>query len=336
MMITAEQAFRKIYSDVAEGALVKPRGELVKELEDYSYVLPPYARFANFNARNLKLDYVRKELLWYLRANPFDNSIVDAASLWQELPNRDSSINSNYGAHVFGKLYKTAESVVPVMRFSSDWRDDFHNDQSIAIGEPLSDLSQLEYIVQTLVNDRDSRRASAVILNRKHLLSPATKDYPCTYALNFRIRDNELKMSVHMRSQDGVFGLGNDAPAFSLIQEIVYVLVRDAAYPDLKMGSYHHIADSFHIYERHFAMVDAINRANPFTEIDVPRIKNAREVAWLLTGMHPTYQGGERAVSYWATRVNTAAHQTLSAQLGFKADYYAAGDFTNWLLQGQT
>lgn len=258
-----EQAFRKIYADVGAGKQVSPRGQKVIEVEDYSYVLPPYARFANFEARKLKLDYVKKELLWYLKADPFDSSIVDAASIWQELPNQDGTINSHYGAHVFGQ--------------NNEW-----NHPAVSIGQPLSKRSQFGYVIGTLLEDKDSRRASAVILNRSHLLNPKTKDFPCTYALNFRIRDDELKLSVHMRSQDAVFGMGNDAPAFSVIQEMVFVTLRDLGYPNLKLGSYHHIADSFHYYERHFKMVEAINAGSPFANIELPKIKDSSEVTHLL------------------------------------------------------
>lgn len=332
---TAELAFRKIYSDVGNGSLVRPRNEPVIEIEDYSYTLPPYARFANFEARNLKLGYIKKELLWYLRANPFDSSIVDAASLWQELPNFDESINSNYGAHVLGK-YWPAVATVENNITTYPTSDSHVGMTAVSIGEPLSRTSQLDYIINTLSADKDSRRASAVILNRRHLLSPKTKDYPCTYALNFRIRNNELKMSVHMRSQDAVFGMGNDAPAFSVIQELVYVSLRDTAYPDLKMGSYHHTADSFHYYERHFEMVKQINNSDRFIPLEIPKIRDVREVNYLLSGIHQTYPGGEHAGNYHSTKNNFETHKKLSTTLGISVEPLnaAAGDFSNWLTQG--
>lgn len=270
----SEQAFRKIYADVGAGNQVSPRGQKVIEVENYSYVLPPYARFANFEARKLKLGYVKKELLWYLNAEPYDLSIVDAASLWQELPNSDGTINSHYGAHVFGREQHSMIGGIAI-----------NGSAYIApksIGSPLKATSQFDYIISTLLQDKDSRRASATILNRTHLLSKDTKDYPCTYALNFRIRNDELKMSVHMRSQDAVFGMGNDAPAFSVIQELVFVTLKDLGYPSLKMGSYHHIADSFHYYERHFEMVKAINAGSPFADIEMPKIKDSSEALHLL------------------------------------------------------
>lgn len=324
-----EQTFRTIYKDVGAGNLVSPRGQPVIEIEDYSYTLPPYARFANFGARKLKLDYVRKELLWYFRANPLDSSIVDAASIWQELPNSDGSINSNYGAHVFGKRYE------PVVHPSARY-EDYHFDEpfnSVSVGA-LAYTSQLDYIVKTLLSDKDSRRASAVILNRAHLLSPQTKDYPCTYALNFRIRNNELKMSVHMRSQDAVFGMGNDAPAFSVIQELVFVLLRDGGYPDLKMGSYHHTADSFHYYERHFAMVKTINAGDSYEDIELPKIRDGREAIFLLTGIHQTYAEGNKAISYHATRSGCNTLEQLSSAFGVTINTPPTGDFSRWLTQG--
>jgi thymidylate synthase len=327
MALSAEQAFRKIYSDLAQGSLVTPRGQPVIEVEDYSYTLPPYARFANFEARKLKLGYVKKELLWYLRANPFDVSIVDAASLWQELPNDDKTINSNYGAHIFGKAASHYPSYM-----SAPWDTGL---PPKSIGCELVATSQFEAIISTLANDKDSRRASAVILNRKHLLSPETKDYPCTYALNFRIRNNELKMSVHMRSQDAIFGMGNDAPAFSLVQELVFVTLRDLAYPDLKMGQYHHTADSFHVYERHFEMLQQINNQDPYTHIELPRIRDGREAIHLMTTIHQEYPEGEYAYNHARINHMLNSHAKLTAELGLaNTTHTPAGEFSAWLLEG--
>jgi hypothetical protein len=60
-----------------------------------------------------------------------------------------------------------------------------------------------------------------------------------------------------MRSQDAIFGMGNDAPCFSFIHELMWVRLRQT-YPDLKLGKYWHLADSFHVYERHFDLVQGI------------------------------------------------------------------------------
>jgi thymidylate synthase len=227
------------------GSEVAPRNQLVRECQNFSYVLPPYVRFCNFKHRKLSLKYIKAELLWYLRGDKFDLSILDHASLWSELVNKDNSINSNYGQYIFG------------------------------------DMNQFDRVVDILKEDKDSRRASILILSEHHTRME-TKDVPCTYSLNFRIRKERLEMSVHMRSQDGIFGMGNDAPAFSVVHEMLYNVLLDK-YPDLKYGEYFHIADSFHVYEKHFSMIDRFT-ANEYELVHCPKINGSAEVAFLRKG----------------------------------------------------
>lgn len=253
---SAEQYFRSIFIELCKrGSTVAPRGQKVIEIENFAYRLPPYVRFCNFECRKLNINYIKKEFLWYLRGNKFDTSICDEASMWKNLVNGDGSINSNYGQYVFGER------------------------------------SQFNDVIKTLREDRDSRRASIMILADHHL-AMVTKDVPCTYALNFRIRENRVNMSVHMRSQDAIFGMGNDAPAFSFIHEMVFNALLEN-YPELSLGTYHHTADSFHVYERHFDMLGKISgfvdedgkvwegAGSPYIEIDCPRISGPDEVKYL-------------------------------------------------------
>lgn len=256
-MTKPEICLRSIFRRLSDnGMFVSPRGQLVLEIENFSYTLPPFVRFCNFECRKLNLDYVKKEFLWYLKGDRFDKSILDSASMWKNLVNEDGSINSNYGQYVFGER------------------------------------KQFDDAKKFLEDDRDSRRASIVILSGEHLRM-VTKDVPCTYSLNFRIRNNRLNMSVHMRSQDAIFGMGNDAPAFSFIHEMMVCALREK-YPELEYGDYFHIADSFHVYERHFEMltkltgkgigvteVTPLNETSPYTEVQCPRISGPEEVKYL-------------------------------------------------------
>lgn len=245
MTYDSEGVFRQIYNDLWDlGQHVSPRGQLVIEIENYNYELPPYTRFASFLSRKLNLDYIKREFLWYLRGDRFDLSILKHAKMWQDLVNADGGINSNYGQYVFGTL------------------------------------NQFDNVIKTLIDDPDSRRASIVILHSEHVVSD-TKDVPCTYALNFRIRNGFLNMTVRMRSQDAIWGMGNDAPAFSFIHEMALNSLK-TQYPDLKMGTYYHSSDSFHVYERHFDLLNKIvNEFDPYCDIDCPRISGPDEVAFL-------------------------------------------------------
>ena len=241
--------FKDIYSTLqTTGTKCKPRDQEVIEIEDYTYTLPAYVRFTSFEARKFNLNYVKKEFLWYLNGDRFDLSICKHAKMWNNLIAEDGGINSNYGQYVFG------------------------------------DVGGIDHVVNELTCDKDSRRASIMILSNTHLKVGA-KDVPCTYSISFRIRNNTLRMSVRMRSQDAVFGMTNDAACFSFIHECVYALMTEV-YPDLKMGSYTHTADSFHVYERHYDMLNSMvnSTVDEFEFIDCPQIKNADEVRFLIKG----------------------------------------------------
>lgn len=234
-----EMFFQSIYGNLYNSGIVTfPRGQEVLEIENYSIVFNPYYRFINFKSRNLNLDYIKREFVWYLKGNRFDTSIANYASIWKNIINKDGSINSNYGQYIFSK-----------------------------------DCNQFDNVAHTLINDTDSRRASIMILQPFHLLSDSN-DIPCTYSLNFRIRQNKLNMSVHMRSQDAVFGLCNDLPTFSFIHEMLLrYLQKVDKFKNLEYGQYFHCVDSFHVYKRHYSILESIaSGRDTFTEIHIPAI----------------------------------------------------------------
>jgi thymidylate synthase len=243
--------WRNIFRDVKErGKITAPRGRKIIELENYHYELPAYVRFPSLAPRKLKVEYIKAEMLWYLRGDPYDLTILQQSNIWKNIVLR-GRLNSNYGQAFFRR-------------------------------------GGLNWVIQELGHDKDSRRACVVILGSEDgHLKAETLDVPCTAYLNFRIREDFLNMSVHMRSQDAVFGMGNDAPAFSFLHEMILNMLRFTKYPDLQMGSYHHTADSFHVYERHFEMLDQLVVEDvPLEEIDTPRISGFEEVDFLIYDIH--------------------------------------------------
>lgn len=237
----------QIYDDLKrKGKLYSPRGQKTLEIENYMFEGDPYNRFANFAERKLSLNYIKKEFLWYLSGDRDNTDIVNASKFWDKIKNSHSPLwNSNYGYYIFKE-------------------------------------QQLQYCFDQLREDKDSRQA-VIIINRPDVMMSESKDKICTYSISFRIRNNKLNMSVNMRSNDFILGTQIDYFQFAAVQEILLHLLR-ARYDDLEMGTYSHKADSFHIYERHFQLMEDIlgNNGANYTEIEYPKITSTYEAYELL------------------------------------------------------
>ena len=228
-------AYLTAYSEVLHhGRVIAPRGQECLEVCDYKLVLNmKYSVLTSFDARKLNLNYAKQEFLWYLRGNRRDQSIEQYATMWAKIRQEDGGYNSNYGQYIFNK--------------------------------------QFNFVVDELVQDPFSRRASIVLLNSDHLYHENT-DVVCTYSMNFRIRNNQLDMTVMMRSNDVIFGLTNDAFCFTMVYRMVFAALRDKGMDDLQLGEYTHIANSLHVYKRHFEMIKDIidDGLTGYHEISMP------------------------------------------------------------------
>ena len=215
----------QMYKEVMRSPEETIRGERCKNLRDAIVLLNgAWCPLTSFRARNLNLTYAKKEWLWYLGADKFDDSIEQHAVMWKKLKQPDGSYYSNYGQYVF---------------------------------EPGPDgLTQFDYAVECLRRDEHTRRASIVLLKRDHLFLDNI-DVVCTYGINFAIQDGALHMTVMMRSNDAVFGFTNDAFCFWNLYMFVWAAVK-AWRPELRIGEYTHFSNSLHVYERHYKMVEQI------------------------------------------------------------------------------
>lgn len=235
--------YRQIYIDLwHNGRDRAPRGLPTKELENYHINFFQEHQFINYACRNLNLDYIKTELKWYLNGDCKDLSICDHAKIWQNCVT-NGVLFSNYGHYIFK-------------------------------------LQGLLKCAEILTKDPDSRQARISIFNSHDHLFEGNKDVPCTVGLGFRIRDSKLNMTVHMRSQDAVFGLGNDLPFFNFVWEVL------AVYLGVPQGTYHHFVESFHVYERHYEMVKNIVHGDSFELITRPRVV-LTEASALILGKKP-------------------------------------------------
>jgi len=201
-----------------------PRGQKIKEVLGATFTISDARqRLPYVVGRKFSLTYLIAELTWYLSGNDKTEWISKYSSFWKSISDDGVTANSAYGARLFQPHDSIAES-----RFT-----------------------QWDYVVEELRKDPDSRRAIM------HLRVPADSidarlDVPCTLALQFFIRDNKLHQIATMRSSDVIFGIAYDVPAFTMFQEIL------AAEVGVDVGSYTHVSNSLHIYERHFDMAARI------------------------------------------------------------------------------
>lgn len=118
-------------------------------------------------------------------------------------------------------------------------------------GDRVAYGSQVEYVVNTLKTDPNSRRAILVLWNGSMDTDPGHQDYPCTTSIAFRIRDDSLNMTVNMRSNDIWRGASSDFIQFSLLHRTLAELI------GVKLGIYTHNVQSMHLYVTDQPIVEA-------------------------------------------------------------------------------
>ena len=228
------------------GEEVQSRGAIQKERLFVSFhIEDPTQLDITVPARRFNREYATLEWLWYISRNSKVNNIGKLARIWVDIQDQFGEVESNYGTYIF---------------------DD-----------------QWQWIINEIKNDSDTRRAT-IVINQPDHKSRNDKDYPCTHYLHFFIREGYLHLGAYMRSNDAVFGFCNDAFSFCLFQQLMLNELRDH-YPTLKLGYYYHSAGSFHVYERHFKMMENIANnyypqvvANGHPEVDPLKLK--RHITW--------------------------------------------------------
>jgi len=127
-----------------------------------------------------------------------------------------------------------------------------------AYGPPISE--QLDYVVDCLKGDRDSRQAVLTIWRQNPQRS---KDIPCTVAVQWVIRDGHLHCIDTMRSNDAWLGFPYDVFNFSMLSwHVLEQLRRLSEYRDLKLGALFLQAGSHHLYDRDMIKYQQLKQTN--------------------------------------------------------------------------
>ena len=107
---------------------------------------------------------------------------------------------------------------------------------------------QIKEVIRELRRDPNSRRA---IIDVRRTSDAYLDDPPCLQHIQFMIRDGKLNMTVLFRSNDACKATFMNAYALTCLQEKV------AAELGVDVGSYTHIANSFHAYERDWELLES-------------------------------------------------------------------------------
>ena len=172
------------------------------------YITDPMDNKIINRERNWKEEYALAEWQWYLSEN---NSISKLGEIygtipqiWYKMADAAGKVNSNYG-----------------------WQWGRNN--------------QIDYVVDLLKNNKDTRQAAISIYDAKEH-DCYSKDTPCTYAVQFTILHGRLNMCVVMRSNDLWYGFCNDQYCFSQLQEMISLEL------GIETGTYYHFAHNMHLY----------------------------------------------------------------------------------------
>ena len=245
--IPVRENFAEIY-DTMLGSVVhhphyvcQPRNLKIKERLNESYALidPTQNLFKN-EVRSIPLKYIAGELIWYFSGDNRIENIVDYSSFWDNIKNPDGTLNSAYGDLIFK-------------------RKNEHG------------FSQWQWAHMSLVKDKDSRQA-LMYFGRPDFQYQSNKDFVCTCFAQFFIRDNHLSMHVTMRSNDIIKGTTFDVPFFTLLQQNMYLLLKEE-YPELQLGNYVHNAMSLHLYEDNFKLAEDMLQTEFVSSSTPPMIK---------------------------------------------------------------
>lgn len=117
-------------------------------------------------------------------------------------------------------------------------------------------MNQVDYVVDALLRDRDTRQAVLSIWERR----PApSKDIPCTLDMTFSIRDDQMYCHTHMRSSDVWLGVPYDMFSFSMV--LLYVTCRynmRAGVNPVDLGGLSISMVSSHMYAKDYAKAEAV------------------------------------------------------------------------------
>ncbi len=252
---TVSDAYLGTLADVYFNPDVKsaPRGQPVREKLDYSFrVLQPTDSpiVTRDEKRNITIaSYTAKEVELYDSCTNSAEDFGKASKFWLSLANPDGTVNSAYGHLIWSKKSHGSDFETETVCTQPSTKP---GEGSIHHVVPKR-RTPWEWAKESLIADKDTRQAILRFSLPEHQWK-GNKDQTCTMHGNFLIRNDQLHLSVVMRSNDLTLGLVYDLPWFCGLMDRMVEELKDT-YPNLTKGHYTHTVHSLHIYEKNEEMV---------------------------------------------------------------------------------
>lgn len=251
-MVIAGSSIDDIYIKLCQalcdyGETVEARGLETRELLDVRLqLMNPEHRFIGSIARAMDMRYCIGELCFFLDGRTDLESIAHYSSFWKRVSDDGLTVNSAYGERLFE-----------------------HRNRA--------NVSQFWYVIDTLIQDPNSRKAVMVIYTPED--AKPSNDNPCTMFLQFVVRHNRLHCYTTMRSNDVWLGVPYDIAFFTLLQEMVMLRLRPH-YPTLQLGTYNHAVTSMHMYARDYEGVFKVSKEVAPPALIAPRLTDSDVHTW--------------------------------------------------------
>lgn len=251
MQVFRSESFAECYRNSIEylfknGIDNSARGTKSIELLDVALEIsdPRKCLYLN-NERGSQKKYIAAEFLWYYTGRNDVAFISKWAKFWESIQNPDGTANSAYGHLIFKN--------------------------------PSRDImTQYQWAIRSLLKDKNTRQA-VMHFNRPEHQYFGNKDFVCTMYANCHIRNNKFYMSVFMRSNDAIWGTPTDVAFFCSLQIQMFQHLK-VAYPELELGSYTHVANSYHVYDRHYPLVEKMLESEFESDELPPIVSNLIEI----------------------------------------------------------
>lgn len=221
--------------------IVAPRGNKTYELNNVALELTnPYKNLFDNAVRAPSKKYLAGEMIWYFSGSKNVEFIKKYSAFWENIVNPDGTCNSAYGNLLFNELNEHG-------------------------------FTEWGWALESLKKDKNTRQA-IIRFNKPRFSYSGNKDFVCTLVGHFVIRRETLYLSIMMRSNDLRFGIQYDIPFFTILHQIMRKQLLDI-YPNLRLGTYTHLVNSIHVYEKDIVEAKKALKAE-FVSQKCPRIEN--------------------------------------------------------------